>query len=236
MDTGRRTHDGHEYATTGGLNRRDLIRRGAVIGGAAAWTLPTVQTIGMRAAFAGTPQPDCCTADAYGLRVAIHPLGFDETFPAGQPCLADTGTLGAAGTATVEATIVCAGTTVEPNGPCVGKASIATLDVVVGPTLLPTLTVSARTLTSETTADCAACHTTGTSTIQSLTVNGINVDVTAACNLDALGLGTVFVNRQECDGDTLNVDALHIHVPGILTVTAAHSEASADGCPCQACS
>lgn len=45
-------------ATT--ITRREALRRGAVVGGAAAWALPTVQTIGVRAAYAqtaGTPQP-----------------------------------------------------------------------------------------------------------------------------------------------------------------------------------
>lgn len=40
-----------------GITRRDLLRRGAVLGGAVVWTTPVVQTLGMGRAFAqsGTP-------------------------------------------------------------------------------------------------------------------------------------------------------------------------------------
>lgn len=35
-----------------GVTRRELLRKGAVLGGALAWSIPTVQTIGMAPAFA----------------------------------------------------------------------------------------------------------------------------------------------------------------------------------------
>ena len=35
-----------------GISRRDLLRRGAALGGAVLWATPTVQTLGMRPAFA----------------------------------------------------------------------------------------------------------------------------------------------------------------------------------------
>lgn len=42
-----------------GLSRRDLIRRGAVIGGTLVWATPTIQTLATPA-FAGTPgEPGC---------------------------------------------------------------------------------------------------------------------------------------------------------------------------------
>lgn len=43
-----------------GLTRREALRRGAVVGSAAVWAIPTVQTIGVRAAFGqalGSPRP-----------------------------------------------------------------------------------------------------------------------------------------------------------------------------------
>lgn len=227
----------HTIDTNLGISRRTVLRRGAVVGGSLVWAAPAVQSIS-RAAFAdhlGTPHPDCCTADAYGLRVVIPPLGIDQTFAPADGEVLDTGTVGAAGTATARAQVVRASAVEPEGGPCVGTATIDQLDVVAGPTATPTLTVSATTLFSRTTADCQACRTTGTSTIQTLVVNGITVDVTGACNLDVLGLGLVTVNRQRCVGDTLHVDALYINVPGLIEVTAAHSEATAPGCPCQAC-
>ena len=42
-----------------GITRRELLKRGAVLGGALVWATPVVQTIGMRAAFAQSTSPDC---------------------------------------------------------------------------------------------------------------------------------------------------------------------------------
>ena len=38
-----------------GLTRREVLQRGAVVGGTLLWTAPAIQTIGMRAALADTP-------------------------------------------------------------------------------------------------------------------------------------------------------------------------------------
>lgn len=38
-----------------GMNRRDLLRRGAILGGALAWTVPAVQTLSGAAFAAGSP-------------------------------------------------------------------------------------------------------------------------------------------------------------------------------------
>ncbi len=43
--------------TNQGITRRDLLRRGAVLGGAVVWTTPVVQTLGMGRAFAQTASP-----------------------------------------------------------------------------------------------------------------------------------------------------------------------------------
>ncbi|HJQ91899.1 MAG TPA: hypothetical protein VJ950_09340 [Acidimicrobiia bacterium] len=40
-----------------GITRRDLLRRGAVLGGAVIWATPVVQTLGMGRAFAQTASP-----------------------------------------------------------------------------------------------------------------------------------------------------------------------------------
>lgn len=40
-----------------GITRRDLLRRGAVLGGAVVWSTPVVQTLGMGRAFAQTASP-----------------------------------------------------------------------------------------------------------------------------------------------------------------------------------
>lgn len=43
--------------TSQGITRRDLLRRGVVLGGAVVWTTPVVQTLGMGRAFASTASP-----------------------------------------------------------------------------------------------------------------------------------------------------------------------------------
>jgi hypothetical protein len=42
-----------------GLTRREMLKRGAVLGGAVAWATPAVQLIGMRPALAQTPSDTC---------------------------------------------------------------------------------------------------------------------------------------------------------------------------------
>lgn len=42
-----------------GLSRRELLRRGAIAGGALAWAVPTVQTLGMGRALAAEPSGGC---------------------------------------------------------------------------------------------------------------------------------------------------------------------------------
>ena len=41
-----------------GITRRDLLRRGAALGGAVVWTTPVVQTLGMGRAFAQSTSPE----------------------------------------------------------------------------------------------------------------------------------------------------------------------------------
>lgn len=203
--------------------------------GGLVWAAPAVLTVARgEAQQASPPPPTCaCTSSAYGLRVIIPPLGIDLTL--GTPsCLADTGTIGLAGTATVAATVVCASSG-EADGTCRAAASIATLNIVVGPAFLPTLRVAATVLTSNASASCDPCGTTGDSGIASLTIDGIAVNVNSLTCNDLLNLGLVIFNEQRCVGDTLNVNALHVNVPGIIEVIVAHSEAGATDCPCTAC-
>jgi hypothetical protein len=44
--------------TSQGISRRDLLRKGAVLGGAVVWVTPVVQTLGMGRAFAQTASPE----------------------------------------------------------------------------------------------------------------------------------------------------------------------------------
>ena len=42
-----------------GLSRREVLKRGAVLGGSLIWAVPTIQAIGMSAAFANETSPVC---------------------------------------------------------------------------------------------------------------------------------------------------------------------------------
>jgi hypothetical protein len=43
-----------------GMSRRDLIRRGAIVGGTLIWTIPVVQTLTRANAAPGSPTYTCC--------------------------------------------------------------------------------------------------------------------------------------------------------------------------------
>ncbi len=51
--------DGPSPAESARINRRELLKRGAVAGGTVLWATPVVQTIGMGTAHAATPSPTC---------------------------------------------------------------------------------------------------------------------------------------------------------------------------------
>lgn len=45
--------------TNQGMTRRELLKRGAVVGGTVLWATPVVQTLGMARAYAETPSDNC---------------------------------------------------------------------------------------------------------------------------------------------------------------------------------
>lgn len=59
-----------------GLDRRAVLRRGAILGGALMWTTPAVQTIAGPAFAAGTPRCSCTLegeyTDKYGKRQCVR--------------------------------------------------------------------------------------------------------------------------------------------------------------------
>lgn len=73
----------------GGLTRRDMIKKGALLGGTLMWTTPAIQAVGMRPALAQTPSPTCNVW--YAVKIErVGELGdwecfdiFDQTNPNG---------------------------------------------------------------------------------------------------------------------------------------------------------
>lgn len=72
-----------------GLTRRDLLRRGAVVGGTLLWVAPTIQTIAPRAyaAFQVGSFRSCCQCDGTGQ----HPAGCTVDVITYDECLARCG-------------------------------------------------------------------------------------------------------------------------------------------------
>jgi hypothetical protein len=226
--------------------RRDFLKK-SLVAGAVAWGAPAVTSLPGGKAWAQTYNQCVCTGDAYGLRVIIPLLGFDETFGE-NGSLVNTGTIGIPPLGSVAATVVTGDEGSSVDGTCFGRASVATLDLIVGSTIAPSLRVTAGVLLSSATASCPPCGTQGTSSIANATASGtllggsIDLDAIASCNTDVLGLGIIVINEQSCDANgNLTVNALHITVPGIVEVIVAHSVAGAGDqaggstCPCVAC-
>ncbi len=202
-------------------NRRDFLKKGAVAGGL-LWVAPAVSKVAIAKAAPGSPTPVGCTcaANAFGLQVIIPSLAINQTFGVGG-CLTGNITVGVPGLS-VFASAICGDVT-----GCAATASIANLKVETS-----ALSVHATVLRSAASASCTPCNTTGDSQIANLKINNAQVSI-GTCNLSLLGL--VVVDEQTCVGDTLSVNALHILVPGLIEVIAAHAGAGATGCPCTVC-
>lgn len=103
-----------------GISRRELLRRGAVLGGAVVWTTPVVQTLGMGRAFAQTASPEGGKDISY---LVIHwKCGGDEyhtKFENGQPQAGRTPDCELALSGSTAANLRPGITVGAVNGPCV---------------------------------------------------------------------------------------------------------------------
>lgn len=219
-------------------NRRDFLKK-SLATGAVLWSAPVVTSLPGGKAWAQTYGICNCNSEAFGLFVSIPLLGISTTFGA-DGCVANV-SQGNNTVASVRAQTVCGADFDSVNAGCSGEATVATLVVRAGSSLAPTLLVTASVLFTNASATCEPCNTTGSFSAAAVSLSGslvgapINVNVGAACNTDVAGLGLVVVNEQICNGDVLTINALHVTVPGIIEVIAAHSEAGATGCPCTTC-
>lgn len=78
MGEGFAMDEGFEH-TAGGPSRRDVLRRGAIVAGALAWTTPAVQAIDMSRAFAqdgsGIPAPTCNSGVVVATSTNVQQIG-----------------------------------------------------------------------------------------------------------------------------------------------------------------
>jgi len=103
----------------GGPNRRDVLRRGAILGGALVWTTPIVQSLAGPAFAAGTT-----CASPVVVRAGSSPSSpclFTITYTANNDCCDCIATQMAGGANEAAALFLCQGMgqcTVGPVGPC----------------------------------------------------------------------------------------------------------------------
>ncbi|MGH9284512.1 MAG: Calx-beta domain-containing protein [Acidimicrobiales bacterium] len=173
--------------------------------------------------------------------------------PANLPCADDDAALASAtlssGLVSVSALTLSASTDQTPDDlestdPAIGdnavaEAGVEQATVRVG-SFLTLANITARAVRAEATVECAAGPSglvpalSGSSTIASLTINGVavNVNGTATVNLP-LGLGTVSVNRTVTTATSLTRQAIVISVLGIEVVIG-EARANFTGNPCTA--
>lgn len=214
-------------------SRREFLRKTAKAG-AVVWAAPAITSLSAGPAWAQTagtgppppPPENCCTADAYGLRVIIPLLSIDTTLGV-DGCVVDTGVLGDPAVATVRAAAVCGETAKPAGGPCNATASVASLAVTIG----ADTSIAATVLGSSAEAPCAPnCDTNGNSTILTLVINGEPIDVGTDPNFDVAGL--LVVNEQICNSGLFTVNAIHITVPEIIEVIVSHVVVGSQNCGC----
>src|SRR5437867_11617492 len=66
----------HELRRRLGISRRDLLRRGAVVGGTLVWTVPVIESISRNALAAkGSPASVCCACKPKGSKTWVCVTG-----------------------------------------------------------------------------------------------------------------------------------------------------------------
>jgi hypothetical protein len=221
-------------------SRREFLKKSAVAGGL-AWSMPAVASLPGGRAWAQTYPPACtCHASAFGMRIIIPPVGFDQTYDTGSadpPVLSvDTGSisLGVLGTIRVQARVVTADEGVPPQGGCHGVAALDFVRISGTALPLPVRPIQTAEIAAEAHASCDGCNTGGGSSVVGLLIGTPAVIIPiGVCNLNVAGL--VVVGEQFCTGDVLTVNALHVNIPGIIEVIVGHAEAGATDCPCTTC-
>lgn len=104
-------------AEAGGLDRRSVLKRGAILGGALVWTAPAVQTLAGPAFAAGSPP--CCAKLGGGVNGQCQTLLFREDADCCS-CISEQGTILPAAilACTLLTRCVPTGTTTDCNVAC----------------------------------------------------------------------------------------------------------------------
>jgi hypothetical protein len=224
-------------------NRREFLKRSAVVGGA-VWAAPAIATVG--SAIAQTPGsvPCKCTNSACGLSAAgvltTKCFGVGGTTA---ECTAVVPQSDVLKTVTVQADSVCGH--LPTNGSCQAQACVANAVVNIGGAAGSTVTASSlQTCTSETSGTpCTECAQVNGLVCLNGTTNCVDTALRGSpfkCNeilFPGNGLLTIIANRQTCNADgTRTVDGLFITALQMnQTVTVASATAGCAGCVCTAC-
>lgn len=214
-----------------GISRRQLIRRGAVVGGTVLWAAPVVQSLTTPALgqtlYDGQGCP--CNATACALRVS----GLVSLTACGNPCVADAQVNVGGGTITSGTLCATTEATAGANNACDASASVQRLDVTnvsVGGLTGLTLNISATVLERTVSAPCNCNPASTGGSIATLTINGQNaLTVEGRAALALLGI-TVVVNGVTCENGVTRTAAVDIDVLGLLRIVVAEVTAQATNC------
>lgn len=221
----------NEPGQQGGLSRREVMRRGIVIAGTAAWTVPTVQTIGMRTAFAaeGTPM---CQALSFDVRALFEGIVSGDAGPVrefpkdGDDCFSNlTVTAPGATNPFLTADTLCVGgSRTQQQCSAFVEHENARLDLTNVDPLLD-VQLSASVLRGEAAADCDTDGASGSTTLTAgeVCVLGMchSLDTTPPPNTTALDVSEtlatgetlevlVVLNEQSPIDDGIQVTAVHV--------------------------
>ena len=213
-----------------GISRRQLIRRGAVVGGTVLWAAPVVQSLTTPALGQSFyPGQGCdCTATACALRIT-GALNVEECGSPG--CVASIGVSG------VTATALCATTeaTAGADAVCNASASVATLNIPeINAGLVTIPAIAATVLRSSIAHPCDCSSGTAQSSVFSLSIGSTVVAVQAGGTVQVTVNGLTFsvtFNEVSCQNGVPTVRALHIVLAGLLDVVVAESAARGTTCP-----
>ena len=211
-----------------GISRRQLIKRGAVVGGTVLWAAPVVQSLTTPALGQTLYQCQCNTS-----ATALRLTGLvNFTAPgAGANCTATVNALGG----TVLANVLCATAEQEAGADKVCNASAHVADATLD--LLDLPRISAVLLQAQANAPCDCQPPTGNATIASVTIGSTTLTASGTVRIDALRVAHVAVNEQECRDGNLVVRAVHIRIltGTALTQDIVISEATARATNCSTC-
>lgn len=215
-------------------NRRQFLKRSAIVGGA-VWAAPAIATVSSALAATSTA-PGCTTCTGQGTGaylnvgslLSVGPLGQGSSQP--DNCVASATIPNVAGL-----TAVCGGFSSSPS--CTGDSHVAGNPITVLGTLVQATAISTTAHQSST------CANTGTTVLANASINGGApvVNLTPAPNFQPLavlpsGVASLTLNRQCCDASgnftVRGLELVLLNAISLVTTVLVLAESKVGGCRC----